>query len=157
MLPEAEDSEACLYNPQKRLVEMLKAFERKLAVEDRATYAAALSRMNDTLRGEGSAALWSNWASMRIVKLVSSIWHSRRTCPRCGCKSNAWSVTGKPPAAGKLEMIDRIAAEQAITALFTQYETQVSVSDHKVMQALSDGKLYELFVLAEVVSVLVIG
>lgn len=51
-------------------------------------------------------------------------------------------------------MIDRAAAEQAIIALFTQYKTQVSATDHKVMQALSDGKLYELFVLAEVVSVL---
>lgn len=50
--PETEDGEARLYDPQRRLVEMLKAFERKLAVEDRATYDTALSRLNDTIRGE---------------------------------------------------------------------------------------------------------
>ena len=48
-------------------------------------------------------------------------------------------------------MIDRTAAEQAIGALFAQYKSQVTAADQAVMQALSDGKLYELFVLAEVV------
>ena len=32
---------------------MLSAFERKLAMEDRATYSYGLARLNDTLRGEG--------------------------------------------------------------------------------------------------------
>ena len=51
--PAAEDGEARLHDPQQRLVEMLKAFERKLAIEDRETYDIALKRMNETLRGEG--------------------------------------------------------------------------------------------------------
>ena len=50
---DGDDGEARLHDPQKRLVEMLKAFERKLAVEDRDTYDTALTRMNETLRGEG--------------------------------------------------------------------------------------------------------
>lgn len=49
---ETEDGEARLYDPQTRLIEMLKAFERKLAVEDRATYDIALGRLNDALLGE---------------------------------------------------------------------------------------------------------
>ena len=50
---DVEVGEPRLHDPQKRLIEMLRAFERKLAVEDRETYHRALGRMNDTLPGEG--------------------------------------------------------------------------------------------------------
>jgi hypothetical protein len=53
MLPETEDGEARLLDPQKRLVGMLRAFERKLLIEDRYTYDSALERMNTVLNGEG--------------------------------------------------------------------------------------------------------
>ncbi|MDR3525574.1 MAG: hypothetical protein P4L66_15900 [Acetobacteraceae bacterium] len=51
--PGIEGGEARLLNPQERLVEMLAAFERKLAMEDRATYHKALARMNEALDSDG--------------------------------------------------------------------------------------------------------
>ncbi len=50
---DGDGEEARLFDPQKRLIQMLSAFERKLAVEDRNTYDKALERMDRTLRGEG--------------------------------------------------------------------------------------------------------
>ena len=47
--------------------------------------------------------------------------------------------------------MDRDEAEKAIKALFAQYKTQITATDDHVLKALADGKLYELFVLAEVV------
>ena len=48
-----EDEEPRLLAPQKLLVEMLRAFDRRLASEDRNVYRDALDRMGQTLRGEG--------------------------------------------------------------------------------------------------------
>jgi hypothetical protein len=58
---------------------------------------------------------------------------------------------GKPDAGGVLEMINRAAAETAIKNIFAQYKSQITTASAGVMQALNDGKLYELFVLSEVV------
>jgi hypothetical protein len=45
--------EARLLDPRTRLIEMLRAFERWLAIRDRATYSAALGRLDGVLRGRG--------------------------------------------------------------------------------------------------------
>ena len=46
---DAETGEARIREPRRRLVEMLKAFERSLAVQDRATYVEAFQLLNDAL------------------------------------------------------------------------------------------------------------
>jgi len=46
-----DDGEARLLEPLDHLLSMLKAFERKLAIEDRRTYQKALSRINERVRG----------------------------------------------------------------------------------------------------------
>ena len=48
-----DGGERRLLDPQKHLVELLAAFERKLAVEDRGVFVAALERINMTLRDGG--------------------------------------------------------------------------------------------------------
>ncbi|MFT8326889.1 hypothetical protein [Gluconobacter oxydans] len=53
---EPETSERRLISPQRRLVEMLRGFERFLAIQDRQTYETAMRRMADALRGEGPKA-----------------------------------------------------------------------------------------------------
>ncbi|PAL20034.1 hypothetical protein [Acetobacter syzygii] len=53
---EPETSERRLISPQRRLVEMLRGFERFLAIQDRQTYEMAMGRMADALRGEGPEA-----------------------------------------------------------------------------------------------------
>ncbi|MDR3525573.1 MAG: hypothetical protein P4L66_15895 [Acetobacteraceae bacterium] len=47
--------------------------------------------------------------------------------------------------------MDRNEAEKAIKALFSQYKTRITMTDDKVLKGLTDGKLYELFVVSEVV------
>jgi len=47
-----ETDEARLLEPQRRLFEMLKAFERFLAIQDRGTYRAALSSIARSVEGE---------------------------------------------------------------------------------------------------------
>lgn len=49
--PNEETGEAELMDPLKRLVEMLKAFERHVAIQDRAMYKLALQRIKDNLEG----------------------------------------------------------------------------------------------------------
>jgi hypothetical protein len=48
-----ETSEMRLLDPRERLIEMLRAFGRLLAIEDRAIYHRALGRMNERLNGDG--------------------------------------------------------------------------------------------------------
>lgn len=45
-------------------------------------------------------------------------------------------------------MIDRAAAEIAIKSLFAQYKHQLSTTDEETLKKVSDGKLYELYVLS---------
>ena len=47
--------------------------------------------------------------------------------------------------------MDRDEAEKAIKALFAHYKSYISTTDEQVLKGLSDGKLYELYVLSEVV------
>jgi hypothetical protein len=51
-------------------------------------------------------------------------------------------------------MIDRSAAEAQIKSLFAKYKGAYSGADAQLVKALTDGKLYELFVLADVVEAL---
>ncbi len=50
---DGETGEMRQHGPRKRLMLMLEAFGRKLAMEDRATYHLALGRLAETLGGEG--------------------------------------------------------------------------------------------------------
>jgi len=52
LFPDPNDGEPRLMEPLKQLTQMLAAFERKLAMEDRQTFERALGRMNEVLRGE---------------------------------------------------------------------------------------------------------
>ena len=49
-LTDPETGEQWLYPPRKRLIEMLRAFDRHLAICDRATFGRALNRMNDVVK-----------------------------------------------------------------------------------------------------------
>lgn len=49
LLRDPETGEARVREPRRRLVEMLKAFERSLAVQDHATYVEAIQIINDAL------------------------------------------------------------------------------------------------------------
>ena len=48
-LTDPETGEQRLYPPRKRLIEMLRAFDRHLAIYDRATFDSALGRINDVV------------------------------------------------------------------------------------------------------------
>lgn len=52
-VPDVETGERRLLEPRKRLYEMLRAFERKLAIEDRATFNDAMGRLAENLDGRG--------------------------------------------------------------------------------------------------------
>jgi hypothetical protein len=51
-----EDGEARLLDPFNRLIQMLEALDRKMAVEDKATYDAAIRSLNRSTAGEGPRA-----------------------------------------------------------------------------------------------------
>lgn len=51
-----EDGEARLLDPFNRLIQMLEALDRKMAIEDRATFDAAMESLNRSTAGEGPRA-----------------------------------------------------------------------------------------------------
>lgn len=49
--PDPETGEPRLFSPQRRLIAMLEAFERHLAIRDRATYEFAIGGIRDSVQG----------------------------------------------------------------------------------------------------------
>lgn len=72
VLRDTETGDARVPDGRTRLKLMLEALSRKLAVEDRTTYDAALARMNDTLRGEGPRSATVETVDGQLISLAEA-------------------------------------------------------------------------------------
>jgi hypothetical protein len=96
---DTETGDARMHDGRRRLQLMLEALDRKLAVEDRATYDAALGRINRTVRDGGLSNAIVETADGRLVSLSEApdLSHVREDLQRL----IGQILEAPPPAAGR--------------------------------------------------------
>ncbi len=148
---ESETGEVRLLPARDRLIAMLRAFERFMAVRDAETYRRAMTRIAEWVEEPPVRAvvlpLPGDEAATIDLQDAPELSEPRR---RVHLLIERLAAAEAEPPDGGLTM-NQNQAKSEIQQLFASYIQKLSAADHKVLAALTDGKLYELYVLSYVV------
>src|ERR1700761_880305 len=144
-----EGGEARLHDPRRHLVLMLQAFGRKLAIEDRATYRLAMDGIWKHTRGRGpEGAMVIGVDSEPPSASLSSAPELGEV--RADLRVLIGQLLGPYPSNKGAGVMDRSSAITSVHLIFAKYRA-AQPWDRSLVQALTDGKLYELYVLSQLV------